>query len=380
MEEPISFKRIIKKMPWLVVALLFFWLQIQESAETRMILFAPYLFVIAFLVTFLLVPFMILLGHKSGLLDKPDSNRKIHTEAIPRTGGIAIYLGFISTMILCGHFSYEMKSVLIAGTIIFITGVIDDYRGLSSLIRITIQLGTTLYLIVSGVHITFVPDYFGGIVTESIITLLWIIGITNAMNFIDGMDGLAGGMSVVFSIFFAIISYSTGQYYFMYLALALAGSSLAFLPYNFRNNKPARIFLGDAGSTFIGFTLASSAIIGEWGNSIVDISVPVIILSVLIFDMALTTIVRISNGEVRSFKQWLAYTGRDHVHHRIGMLGLGKRNTVFFYYCIAIGLGLTSLIIVRSNWIVSLIAILQSGILLLVLGIILVKTTSSKIK
>jgi len=187
-------------------------------------------------------------------------------------------------------------------------------------------------------------------------------------------------MSVVFSTFFAIISYSTGQYYFMYLMIALAGSSLAFLPYNFRKNKPARIFLGDAGSTFLGFTLASSAILGEWGNSISDISVPVIILSVLIFDMFLTTIVRIANGEVRSFKQWLAYTGRDHVHHRIGMLGLGKRNTVFFYYCIAIGLGLTSLIIVRSNWIVSLIAILQSGILLLVLGIILVKTTSSKIK
>ena len=128
-------------------------------------------------------------------------------------------------------------------------------------------------------------------------------------------------------------------------------------------------------STFIGFTLAASAIIGEWGGTIVDLSVPVIILSMLIFDMFLTTIVRIAKGEVTSFKTWLAYTGRDHVHHRLGMIGLGKRKTVYLYYCIAFGFGLTSLIIVRSTWIVSLIALLQSCVLLVALGIILFRTT-----
>jgi UDP-GlcNAc:undecaprenyl-phosphate/decaprenyl-phosphate GlcNAc-1-phosphate transferase len=377
MEEPVTLRRVIKKIPWLFVAILLLWLVIRESAETRMYIYTPFLFVMAFLISYLLMPFMILLGHKTGILDLPDSNRKVHTHAIPRTGGIAIYLSFSATMILCGHFSVEMKSILVGGGVVFIVGVIDDYRGLSSLVRIIVQLSAAIFLIASGVHVTFVPDWLGGIVTESLITLIWIIGITNAMNFIDGMDGLAGGMSVIFSTFFAIISYFTNQYYFMYLALALAGASLGFLPYNFPRNKPARIFLGDAGSTFIGFTLASSAILGEWGNSIVDIAVPVIILSVLIFDMALTTIVRIAKGEVRSFRDWLAFTGRDHVHHRIGMLGFGKQKTVYLYYYIAIGLGLTSLIIVRSTWEISLIAILQSFILLFVLGIILVKTTDT---
>lgn len=375
MEEKLSTKRVLKKIPFAVIAIVLLFLHIEESAETRMILFTPYLFLFALLISFLSMPFMIILGHKSGIIDLPDNQRKIHSQAIPRTGGIGIFIAFSSTMLLCGHFSGEMKSILIAGTLIFITGVIDDYKGLSSLIRLTVQLGATLFLIFSGVHITFIPDWLGGFTTEFVITVLWILGITNAMNFIDGMDGLCAGMSVIFSLFFAIISFSTRQYYFMYLSLAIAGASLGFLPYNFRKNQSARIFLGDAGSTFLGFTIASSAILGEWGSSIVDLAVPVIILSVLIFDMSLTTIVRIANGEVKSFKQWLAYTGRDHVHHRIGMLGLGRRKTVLVYYCIAIGLGLTSIIIVKSTWVVSSVALLQLLLLLFTLGLILVKTT-----
>lgn len=343
--------------------------------KNQMVLSAAYLFVIAFICTYLLVPVMIVLGHSMGILDKPDSARKVHTESTPRTGGIAIYLGFMVTMLLSGHYSEEMKSIIVASSLIFATGVIDDLKGLSSVFRIIVQLSATLFLIAMGIRITFIPVWLGGVVTESVITVVWIIGITNAMNFIDGMDGLAGGMSAIFSFFFALVSFSTQQYYFMFLMLALAGSSLGFIPYNFRRKGNARIFLGDCGSTFIGFTLASSAIMGEWGTTIVDLSVPVIIMSILIFDMTLTTVVRVAQGEVTSFKSWLAYTGRDHVHHRLGMMGLGKRKTVYLYYCIAFGFGLSSLIIVRSTWVVSLIGLLQLGLLLFTLGIILFKTT-----
>lgn len=375
MEQRFSIKRILKKIPWLIMLLVLVVERFLAPTELPMHVYAPYLFAVAFLISYLLMPFMILLGYKAGILDRPDDRRKIHSHATPLTGGIAIYIGFIGAMLLGHHYSLEMKHILIAGSLLFFTGAVDDYRNLSALIRIVIQCAATVYLIINGVRITFLPVWLGGVVTESVITIIWVVGITNAMNFIDGMDGLAAGMSAIFSVFFALISYSTKQYYFMYLALALAGSSLGFLPYNFRRDKPARIFLGDAGSTFIGFTLAASAIMGEWGSTIVDLSVPVIIMSMLIFDMFLTTIVRIAKGEVTSFRSWLAYTGRDHVHHRLGMIGLGKRKTVYLYYCIATGFGLTSLIIVNSTWIVSLIALVQSGLLLLTLGIILFRTT-----
>lgn len=375
MEQSLTLTRVFKKMPWLFFAILLFWLQIQTFTESNLVLFSTYLFVMAFLISYLTMPFMIILGHKTGLLDRPDSRRKLHTGATPLTGGIAIFVGFLSTMILGGHFSYEMKNILIASSIIFIMGVIDDYRGLSAVVRILVQVSVTLFLIFTGIRISFIPVWLGGVVTETVITLIWIIGITNAMNFIDGMDGLAGGISVIFSTFFGLISIVTNQGYFMFLCLAMAGSCLAFMPYNFRKNKPARLFLGDAGSTFIGFTLASASILGNWGRNIVDLSVPIIIMSVLIFDMSLTSVVRIAKGEVTSIKEWLAYTGRDHIHHRIGMLGMGKRKTVYLYYCIAFGFGLTSLIIVQSTWIVSMIAIAQSFLLLLALGIILTKTT-----
>lgn len=375
MKEPLTPGRVFKKIPWLFFAILLFRLRIQTFTESNHILFSTYLFVMAFLISYMAMPFTILLGHATGLLDRPDTKRKLHTHATPLTGGIAIFIGFTATMLLGGHFSYEMKIVLIGSTIIFVMGVIDDYRGLSSLLRISVQVSVTFFLICNGIRISFIPPWLGGVATETIITLIWIIGITNAMNFIDGMDGLAGGMSVIFSTFFGLISFVTDQGYFMFLSLAMAGSCLAFMPYNFRKNKPARLFLGDAGSTFIGFTLASTSILGNWGNSIVDLSVPVIIMSVLIFDMSLTTVVRIAKGEVTGIKEWLAYTGRDHIHHRIGMLGMGKRKTVYLYYCIAFGFGLTSLIIVQSTWLVSTIAIAQSFLLLLAMGIILTKTT-----
>ncbi len=368
-------ENIIKRLLMISALSALFIFRLREPPDSCMWLFAVYLFLTGYIISYLLMPLMIVVGNLIGMVDRPDGERKIHINTTPRTGGTAVFIGFTATMLICGHYSAEMKSVLAASSIIFITGFIDDYKGLSPVTRIIVQTVVTVFLIINGVRITFVPVWLGGIFTEVLITFIWIIGITNAMNFVDGMDGLAGGLCVIFSSFFAIISYSTKQFYFMYLMLALAGSSLGFLPYNFRKKEQAKIFLGDAGSTFMGFTLASASIMGEWGKTIVDLCVPVIIMSMLIFDMCLTTIVRIAKGQVTSLRTWLAYTGRDHVHHRLSMLGLGKRKTVYLYYCIAVGFGLTSLIIIKSSWMVSLIAIVQTCVLLSGLGIILFRTT-----
>jgi UDP-GlcNAc:undecaprenyl-phosphate GlcNAc-1-phosphate transferase len=223
-----------------------------------------------------------------------------------------------------------------------------------------------------GVRITFIPDFLGGIYVETAITLLWLIGITNSMNFIDGMDGLAAGSCVIYSLFFAIIAIMTRQFYMMYLAIAIGGSCMGFFPYNFRKNRPALMFLGDGGSTFLGFLLASFAILGEWGTNILDLAVPVLIMSVLIFDMTLTTVVRIYSGEVKSFGQWLHYTGRDHFHHRIVSLGLSPRHAAALFFVVSICFGIEALTVLFADMLTSALVLLHSILVFLILGIILV--------
>jgi UDP-GlcNAc:undecaprenyl-phosphate GlcNAc-1-phosphate transferase len=168
------------------------------------------------------------------------------------------------------------------------------------------------------------------------------VGITNAVNFFDGMDGLATGLTAIGSLSFFVVALITGQQYLGFLTIALAGSCLGFLKFNF---KPASIFLGDAGSTFLGFTLAGIAVMGNWAkdNPKVALSLPIIILSVFIFDMIYITIARVWDGRVRSFKEWIDYTGKDHLHHRLATLGFNETQTVLLIYLIAACLGISGI-------------------------------------
>ena len=178
-----------------------------------------------------------------------------------------------------------------------------------------------------GVWMSFLPDTWWGHVGEVVITTPWVVGITNAFNFLDGMDGLATGSAGINALFFGLVAL-TDQPFVMLRSLALAGSCLGFLPWNFRKNQPARIFLGDGGSNFLGFTLAGIGVIGNWGeNSLVGLAVPILILGVPIFDTTLTTVVRIKRGQVRTFGEWLRFTGRDHFHYRLSDLGIGNRES-----------------------------------------------------
>ena len=333
---------------------------------------AGYLFFLGLLFSFLLTPLMIKLGYRISLLDDPDEFRKKHEKATPLTGGIAIYIGFIATILFNFHFSYEMKAVLIASTLILVTGFVDDRFGLSAAFRLVVQLAAALILVYAGIRVSFIPNWLGGIYSETIITVIWLIGITNSMNFIDGMDGLAAGTSLIYSGFFALIAWLTGQDYMMFLAITVAGSCLGFLPYNFRRKEPAKIFLGDSGSTFLGFLLASFALVGEWGDNILDVAVPALIMSVLIFDMTLTTIVRIYNGEVTTFGQWIHYTGRDHFHHRLLGLGISDKQAAWLFYSVSFCFGIQAMAVLYSNIIVSVLIFLQSTIIFIILGFILV--------
>ena len=155
----------------------------------------------------------------------------------------------------------------------------------------------------------------------------------------------------------------------MLLSIALVGSCLGFIPYNFRRHRPASVFLGDSGSNFLGFTLAGIGILGEWGtNNLVGIVVPVLILGVPIFDTTLTTVVRIRTGQVRSFGQWIHFTGRDHFHYRLSDLGVGNKTAVWIIYLVSIWLGLEALVMKNARGIDAVFSMMQVAIIFFLIG------------
>jgi len=258
-------------------------------------------------------------------------------------GGAAIYLGFILVMVLARdilHFSLGLKGVTIGATIVFITGALDDMWGLTARVRLVAQLLAAATLIKFGLVVSFLPETWWGDAAEILFTVFWVIGITNAVNFLDGVDGLAGGSSTINALFFGLVALQTDQPFMMLLSIALVGACLGFMPFNFRRTKPAMIFMGDAGSDFLGFTLAGIGILGDWGSvNLVGLTVPILILGVPIFDTTLTTVVRIRTGQVRTFGEWIHYTGRDHFHHRLSDLGIGTRRRSGLSFSSASGWG-----------------------------------------
>ncbi len=296
-----------------------------------------FLFIFSFLMTFLLTPIVRFAALKLKILDMP-SERKIHREPIPLLGGIAIYISYVITIILNFTFSIELKGVIIGGTIILLLGMIDDIWGLRAIWRLLGQVGASAILILFHIKLDFLPNVWWGSVGEIILTIIWVIGITNAVNFFDGLDGLAVGLTTICSLSFFVVAQITDQPYLGFLTLVLAGSCLGFLRFNF---KPASIFLGDSGSTFLGFTLAEIAVMGGWAekNPKIALSLPILVLSVFIFDMVYITVARVRDGRVRNFKEWIEYTGKDHLHHRLVDLGFNEIQTVLLIYLIAACLG-----------------------------------------
>jgi len=297
-----------------------------------------FLLVFSFLLAFLSTKVIGRIARKLKILDHPNE-RKIHKKPVPLLGGLAIFGSYVATIIFNFNFSIELKGVVIGGTIILLIGLIDDIKHIPATWKLISQVLASSILILYGVRLSFLPSTWWGNAGEVILTVIWVVGITNAVNFFDGMDGLATGITAICSVSFFIVAQITGQSYLGFLTIALAGSCLGFLKFNF---KPASIFLGDAGSTFLGFTLAGIAVMGGWAekNPKVALSLPIIILSVFIFDMIYITIARVWDGRVRNFREWIEYTGKDHLHHRLAALGLDETQTVLLIYLIAACLGL----------------------------------------
>lgn len=259
-----------------------------------------FLLVFSFLLAFLSTKVIGRIATKLKILDHPNE-RKIHKKPIPLLGGLAIFVAYVGTIVFNFNFSRELKGVVIGGTIILIIGLIDDIKHIPATWKLISQVLASSILILYGVKLSFLPNTWWGNAGEVLLTVIWVVGITNAVNFFDGMDGLATGLTVIGSLSFFIVAEITGQSYLGFLTIALAGSCMGFLKFNFR---PASIFLGDAGSTFLGFTLAGIAVMGGWAekNPKVALSLPILILSVFIFDMIYITIARVWDWQE---KKWL---------------------------------------------------------------------------
>jgi len=330
-----------------------------------------YILLFAFLGVGALTPLMVHLSHQWGLVDQP-SDRKIHVYPTPRLGGVAVYLGFLGSVLLNSILPDWMIATLAAGSLLLIVGVIDDVWELPASSKLVAQVIAAGIVISTGKVLTLFPIGPVGDLANVLLTLLWIVGITNAFNFFDGMDGLATGLAILIAGFMGAVAFETNQPGVGWLAIAIIGAGLGFLPYNFRGKKPAVIFLGDGGATFLGFTLACLAVKGNWADHspIVSFSNPLLIFGVLIYDMIHITVERVVTGKVHSVKEWLDYVGKDHLHHRLER-ALGSRQASVAMICLmTICLGLAALALRHAGTAEAVLLLIQACLIVVMITIL----------
>ncbi|MFH1201743.1 MAG: MraY family glycosyltransferase [Candidatus Omnitrophota bacterium] len=331
------------------------------------------IFLFSFLVSYLATPLFIRVAGWFNFLDYPTKERSIHKRPMPILGGLVISIAFFLSVILLikdRDFRLPAKGLLLGSLIILITGLIDDKKGLSATLRLLIQLLASILVIKFGIVLTFLPNNWLGLSGEWILTIIWIIGITNALNCLDGLDGLATGLAVITSICFFVVCYLTSQLQLAAICLALAGGCLGLLRYNFH---PAKIFLGNSGSTFLGFILACIAIMGNWAqDNVVAITVPILILGVPIFDMTFTTIARVYTKKIKNIIEWFEYAALDHFHHRLVELGLHFRGAVLFIYSISLILGLSAVVLWQDPGFDAIMLLIQAGLVFAVISVLMV--------
>src|SRR5438093_1181801 len=306
-----------------------------------------------------------------GGLDTPAA-RKVHDVATPLLGGAAVYCAFAVTVLSNFDFSLQLKGVAVGATLVVAIGILDDITDLRASLKLLGHVGAAVAAIAYGVVLNIAPYWVPGFAWLNVgLTILWFVTVTNAIQFLDGMDGLATGLGVIAGIFFSIAALQAEQRYLMYLSAALVGACLGFLPYNFRSGR-AQIFLGDSGATFIGFTLAGLAVMGEWaeGDPLIALLTPLLILGVPLFDIGFVGVARIVTGKVHSLPEWLAYTGRDHIHHRFEQLGLTKKQSVLLIFFLAATLGLSAILLKDATPHEAVLVLIQAACVLAIVAVL----------
>ncbi len=331
-----------------------------------------YIFLFSLSLSYLLTPLMRLIAIDFHVFDIPN-RRKIHESATPLLGGVAIIIAFSASLMANMLLERGMVVLLCGGIIVALVGLLDDLKGIHASLKLIIQIFVVLILIYNGIILDlFPPRTTWGFWANLVFTIIWIVGITNAMNFVDGMDGLATGLSAIIATFMGIVAFQTNQPFMGWIAIAVLGSCLGFFPFNFRFKRPALIFLGDAGSTFLGFILAGLAIKGYWSESsrIVSFATPVLIFWVLIFDMIYITVERIITRKVSTVKEWIDYVGTDHLHHRLFFLLGDKWKAVLIIFLYSTILGLSSIALRNARIIDSILLVGQAFLIAIIFSVI----------
>jgi UDP-GlcNAc:undecaprenyl-phosphate GlcNAc-1-phosphate transferase len=316
-----------------------------------------------------LTPLCRALALRLKVLDRPNW-RKIHDQPTPLLGGVAVFVAFSAALFLNNVFLPGMKSLLFGATLIFVMGLIDDVNPIPAVLKLVLQVAISFLVVVVGdIHLTFFYHSPWAPFVNVPLTVLWLVGLTNAMNFFDGIDGLASAMSMICALFLGILAFNTQQPALGWFAVAAVGACAGFIPYNFRLGKSALIFLGDAGSTFLGFTLAGLAVLGQWSmrSQFVSLVAPILIFGVLIFDMVYVNLSRIKNRQARNFTELLTCVNKDHLHHRLLFLGFARKEVVLIISTISVCLGMSAFIIMDQKFIEGLLGLFQA---LLILGVV----------
>lgn len=308
------------------------------------------LFLASLLLCFALMPLVIRFAKHMDALDYPDA-RRVHALPTPRIGGLAVIIAANATLLFNFEYSLAFKGVVISALMIGILSLWDDIKGLSATIKLVGQLLAVAILMYCDVTLHFAPNTWWGVMLEYVVTTLWMIGITNAFNFLDGINGLAASLAATTCLLMGALAWHTDQSYMFYLCLAVAGAAVGFLADNARYQTPARSFLGDVGSTYLGWTMAAIAVMGDWSddNTIKAYAAPLLIFSVMIFDMIYTTIARIMRGDVYSFKTWIEYVGKDHLHHRLMDMGCSQLQAVILIISFSLMMGISALALIKSH-------------------------------
>lgn len=318
----------------------------------------------AFLITFTTTPIARVLAFKLGAVDVPKDGRRMHKEPVPRMGGLAIFIGFIVTSLVFCDLSVPMVGMIGGGILLIVTGILDDIYSLNAFLKLGLQIISATVAACSGnvmTRITFLGKNleFGSFSIP--LTVFWIVFLINATNLIDGLDGLSCGVSAISACSMLLASFFVDEATLTVILMTgiLAGSCIGFLPFNF---NPAKIFMGDTGSMFLGFTLAIISIQGFFKfHAVVSFCIPFIVFAVPLFDTAFAFIRRMAKGK-SPFS-----ADRGHIHHRLIDMGFNQKQSVMILYAICAILG-TSAILIIDGKILGGISIIASALVIFILN------------
>ena len=316
-------------------------------------------FAVAAVLSYFFTPPVKNFAHKVGAIDVPKDARRMHKKPIPRLGGLAIYGGFLCSILIFGQLDETMLCVLLGAAIIVALGIFDDVLALGAKLKFVVQIvAAAIPVCIGNLQIGLftnlnplsdTPFVHLGILAVPA-TIIWIVGITNAVNLIDGLDGLAVGVSSIAAITMLAVALLTGNMPIAITMAALAGACIGFMPYNL---NPAKIFMGDTGSTFLGYMLATVSIMGLFKfYAVISFAVPFLILGLPIFDTANAIIRRVAAGRSPMSPD------RGHVHHKLIDMGFNQKQAVAILYAISATLGLTAVVLTSSGEVKAIVLLL----------------------